>query len=192
VRAFLGIPVEPPALEAFHALRERLLADVPAVRWAPAASPHITIHFFGSISAADATRAGDVLRVVIGALPAMQLCLRGLGGFPSTVSPRVLWCGVDGETGALHHCATACHQALRRSGFPVEERPYRAHCTVGRPRQPWPALARERWRAHVDAAPTMPSFVAGRAVVYESLTSAAGVAQVPRETLAFHAQREIP
>lgn len=190
MRAFLAIPVETPALDAFHAVRERLVADVPAVRWAPAANPHITIHFFGSISATEAMRAGDVVRPVIAALPPMWLRLRGLGGFPSTGSPRVLWCGVDGQIGALEHCVGACRHALRRSGFAVEERPYRAHCTVGRPRHPWPAAARERWRAHVDDQPTTPSFVAGRAVLYKSLTSPAGVAHVPRETLAFEAGQE--
>ncbi|MDQ6848132.1 MAG: RNA 2',3'-cyclic phosphodiesterase, partial [Candidatus Dormibacteraeota bacterium] len=138
MRAFLAIPVQSPALAAFQTLRERLVTAVPAVRWAPAETPHLTLHFFGTISSDDARRALAVLRPVVAELPPMTLRLRGLGAFPSATRPRVLWCGVDGDVVALDDCARACTAALHVAGFAVENRPYRAHCTVGRPRQPWP------------------------------------------------------
>ena len=185
MRAFLAIPLQPPALEDFRRLRERLVTDVPAVRWAPADSPHITLHFFGTVSAHGAGRALGALRPVLGAQPRMSLNLRGLGSFPSAGQPRVLWCGVDGDVRALKACARACADALDATGFPVEHRPYRAHCTVGRSRQPWPAHARERWQQQVGDEPRTPTFTADRAILYESLMGAAGVRHIPREVLAL-------
>lgn len=183
MRAFLAIPVLPPALDAFQALRERFVADVAAVRWAPVDSPHITVHFFGAISADDADRALDALRPVIGAYPPMTLRLRGLGSFPSLSHPRVLWCGVDDDGGALSACVRACAEALQTAGFPVEDRPYRPHCTLGRPRQPWPTHALERWQRLATEEPRTPVFTADRAILYESLTGPGGVRHVPREVL---------
>lgn len=183
MRAFLAIPVLPPALEDFQALRERLVAEVPAVRWAPADSPHITLHFFGAVSADQAERALGVLRPVIAAHSAMPLRLHGLGSFPPRGNPRVLWCGVDDEGGTLNRCALACRAALDKAAFPTEERPYRAHCTLGRPRVPWPVDARESWRRLTREEPITPMFTADRAVLYESLTGSAGVSHVPRDVL---------
>ncbi|MBJ7595710.1 MAG: RNA 2',3'-cyclic phosphodiesterase [Candidatus Dormibacteraeota bacterium] len=183
MRAFLAIPVQPPALAAFQALRERLVTEVAAVRWTPAESPHITLHFFGAISASDGGRALGVLRPAVAVLPPMTLRLCGLGVFPSMARPRVLWCGVDGEEDALKECARACSAALHVAGFPVERRPYRAHCTLGRPRKLWPANAREPWARLVDEEPTTPAFTAAHAVLYESVPGPAGIRHVPREIL---------
>jgi 2'-5' RNA ligase len=183
VRAFLAIPVRPPAFDELQLRRERLAADVPAVRWAPADSPHVTLHFFGSISASDAERALGVLRPVLGAHPRMRLRLSGLGSFPASAAARVLWWGVAGDGAALAMCARACAEALVVVGFPVDLRPYRAHCTLGRPRQPWPARARELWWRHVDEEPQTSTFTADRVVLYESVTGAQGVRHVPRAVL---------
>ena len=187
MRAFLAIPVLPPALEAFHAIRAALVADVPDVRWAPAGSAHLTLHFFGSVSAQESERALAALRPLLSRQPVMSLRLRGLGSFPGAGDPRVLWCGVDGDCAQLTDCAFSCRAALSRAGFPVEDRLHRAHCTLGRPRQPWPAVARDRWEWQARANPTTPSFAADRAILYESLTASGGVAHVPREVLMFGA-----
>jgi 2'-5' RNA ligase len=187
VRTFLAIPVRPPALEAFHTLRERLVSDIPAVRWTAAESPHITLHFFGSISAPESERALEALRPILAAQRPMTLRLHGLGSFTSAADPRVLWCGVDGDVTELTACALACRWALSTAGFSVEDRPYRAHCTLGRPRRPWPAHARECWRRQAQEGPSTPSFTADRAMLYESLTAMAGVIHVPREVLTLGA-----
>jgi 2'-5' RNA ligase len=184
VRAFLAIPLRPPALEDFQDLRQRLVASVPGVRWAPADSPHITLHFFGTVAAHDAERALGALRPALRAWSPMLLRLHGLGSFPAAGPPRVLWCGAEGDVTALHACARACMDALEEAGFPVEDRPYRAHCTLGRPRQPWPAQARERWQQHILDEPHTATFSADRAILFESLMGgAAGLRHIPREVL---------
>lgn len=183
MRLFLAIPLLPPALEAFLALRTQLESEIPAVRWAPAESPHITLHFFGSISAPESERALALLRPAIAAQRPMSVRLHGLGSFPSATEPRVLWCGVDGERAELTACAMACRGALGAAGFPVEDRPYRPHCTLGRPRRPWPARARERWLQRAGDVPGTPSFTADRVILYESLSESAGVRHAIREVV---------
>jgi 2'-5' RNA ligase len=183
VRAFLAIPLLPPALEDFEDLRERLVGSVPSTRWAPAESPHITLHFFGAVSSDDAERALATLRPVLRARSPMRLRLHGLGSFPAAGLAHVLWCGVGGDVNALNSCARGCMDALEAAGFPVEHRPHRAHCTLGRPRHPWPAEAREAWKQHVRDEPRTAIFTADRALLFESVRAAAGVRHFPREML---------
>jgi 2'-5' RNA ligase len=187
VRAFLAIPIRPPALGTFHGVRARLVSDLPAVRWAPAESPHITLHFFGAISTPRCERALEALRPIMTAQRPMTLRLHGLGSFPSDADPRVLWCGVDGDRAELTACALACRAALSDAGFAVENRPFRAHCTLGRPRRPWPADARQRWLRQAQENPSTPRFSADRALLYESLMSGDDVIHAPREVLTFGA-----
>lgn len=185
VRAFLALPVLPPALGPFQALGERLMAEVGAVRWAPFESPHITLHFFGALSDAAAVRALDALRPALAAQTSMSLRLHRLGGFPSDRRPRVLWCGVDGDVDALRAVASDCAIALRSARFAVDDRPYRAHCTVGRPRQPWPAEALRAWLAVARDEPRTPMFTSDCAILYESVGGPGGVCHVPRATVAL-------
>jgi 2'-5' RNA ligase len=185
VRAFLGVAVRPPACDSLKALRERLAAEVPAVRWTPAASPHITLHFFGVIGAADAQRALAALRPVVTAQPPISLRLQGLGSFPDAGPERVLWYGVQGDTRELILFAAGCRNALAAARCAVDTRPFRPHCTLGRPRSAWPAGARDRWLRHVAETPGTPAFTVDSVLLYESVSDGGGVRHEVREVLPF-------
>jgi 2'-5' RNA ligase len=183
VRAFLAIPVGLPALAEFQALRDGLTAELPSVRWTPRESPHITLHFFGSITDHDARRALDAVRPVCSAHPPLALRLAGLGAFPTNSRPSVLWCGVDGDLGSLGVLTVNCATALSAAGFPVDARPYRPHCTLGRPRHPWPGEGRARWLKLTGAGLQTSTFTADHARLYESVSTPDGVCHIPREEL---------
>jgi 2'-5' RNA ligase len=182
--------VLPPALAGFQALRERLVAGVGSVRWAPAESPHITLHFFGALDDDAAATALAALRPALAEHTPVTLRLRGLGAFPSGHRPRVLWCGVDGDLDPLSALARSCTVALSSAGFAVEDRPWRAHCTLGRPREPWPAEALHAWRAAAAEEPCTLTFTAGHAILYESMNGPSGVRHVPRVTLPLGVGRD--
>ncbi|MGH7723671.1 MAG: RNA 2',3'-cyclic phosphodiesterase [Candidatus Dormibacteria bacterium] len=187
MRAFLAVPVLAPALAPLAALRERLVAEVGEVRWAPAASPHITLHFFGSLSDAAAARALEAVGPALTGQTPIPLRLQGLGAFPSRGVPRVLWCGVDGDLDALRALAQRCRDALRAAGCAVDDRRWRPHCTIGRPRQPWPAPSRRRWSELAGADHPMPRFTVDRAILYESASDHGAVTHIPRATVPFAA-----
>jgi 2'-5' RNA ligase len=183
VRAFLALPVLAPALEQMESLSEQLKTAVDGVRWAPVQTVHITLHFFGSIGDDRVARAVQELQPVFAAQAPIHLQLRGLGAFPSEARPRVLWWGVAGDTDALRDLDQRCADALAGAGFPVEQRPFRPHCTLGRPRLPWSETARQRWRELVARRPSTDGFIADVAVLYESVTGRCGARHHPRMTL---------
>lgn len=61
-----------------------------------------------------------------------EAALDALGAFPSWDAPRVVWAGVG--RGAAELCAleAALRPRLAAAGFPVENRPFVPHLTLGR------------------------------------------------------------
>jgi 2'-5' RNA ligase len=76
----------------------------------------------------------------------MVLRLAGAGRFGSPRRPQVFWAGLDGDVAAVTALAGRLAGAARRLRLPVEDRPFRAHLTVGRwrPQQPADGALPER------------------------------------------------
>ena len=92
---------------------------------------HFTLAFLGEQPGPDdALAAGESLRD----LAAFDLVLSGVGAFPSTMRPRVIWLGVTGGAAELIAAAERLQKALRERGFALEERKFRPHLTLGRVR----------------------------------------------------------
>ncbi len=73
------------------------------------------------------------------AAPPMTLRLAGAGRFGSPRRPQVFWAGLDGDLAAVTELAGRLADAARGLRLPVEDRPFRAHLTVGRWRPQRPA-----------------------------------------------------
>ena len=69
----------------------------------------------------------------------MTLRLAGAGRFGSPRRPQVFWAGLDGDVRPVTELARRLAHAARALGLPVEDRPFRAHLTVGRWRPQRPA-----------------------------------------------------
>jgi 2'-5' RNA ligase len=69
-------------------------------------------------------------------VPRFDLGITGLGAFPSLTRPRVIWAGVGAGGEELGTLARRVEQALARVGVPHEARPFSAHVTLARIREP--------------------------------------------------------
>jgi 2'-5' RNA ligase len=69
----------------------------------------------------------------------MTLRLAGAGRFGSTRRPQVFWAGLDGDVRPVTELARRLAGVARALHLPVEDRPFRAHLTVGRWRPQRPA-----------------------------------------------------
>jgi 2'-5' RNA ligase len=56
----------------------------------------------------------------------------GVGCFPDTRRPRVVWVGVHEPTGALERLRDAVEEHVAPLGFPTEKRRFSPHLTLGR------------------------------------------------------------
>jgi RNA 2',3'-cyclic 3'-phosphodiesterase len=82
--------------------------------------------------------------------PPMTLRLAGGGRFGSLRRPQVAWAGLDGDVRPLVDLADRLAAAARGLGLPVEDRPFRAHLTLGRwrPGRPGDGDLPERLAGH--------------------------------------------
>jgi RNA 2',3'-cyclic 3'-phosphodiesterase len=129
VRLFVALIPPAEALEELRAATVPLHAELgPALRWARPEQWHLTLAFLAEVD--DPTRAELAGRLGRAAARAAPLTLSiGAGG---RFGDRVLWARVRGDTDRLRRLAESVRAAARRSGLPVEDRPYRPHVTLAR------------------------------------------------------------
>ena len=102
--------------------------------WVAADNLHVTVKFLGGV---DETRLAEAAAgLQRGAtVPAFEAEICGLGAFPTTGRPRVLWAGAPGSP-AFTRLAEGIDGALAGLGFPPEGRGFTPHVTLGRVREP--------------------------------------------------------
>ena len=107
-----------------------------------AANLHVTLKFLGPIEETRVPAIADALGAAASRRAPFDLAVRGLGAFPDVSRPRVVWAGLE-EARALGVLAGEVDGALAALGLPRESRPFSAHVTLGRVREPRrnPALA---------------------------------------------------
>lgn len=131
IRTFIAIPLpegnQTQLKDAVGSLRE---LDLNA-RFPDPRSIHLTLKFLGNIDETYIEEVTGVLDECCLSVPPFSVQLRGLGAFPHSARPRVLWMGVEsGEE--LRELQQELENRLVALGFEVEERPFRPHLTVGR------------------------------------------------------------
>ena len=117
-------------------------------RWVPAENLHLTVWFLGEVPESRLTTILDPLSRPF-AQPAFVLRLSGVGVFPTSGSPRVLWMGVKLGLDALSSLHMEVGARLQPLGFAPDGRPYSAHLTLARIKAPLPASARTMLREAV-------------------------------------------
>lgn len=136
VRVFVSVGLSAEARESLTDAVERIRADIPGgIQWAKPDGMHITLKFLGNIPSAKVSPLLECVGEVACANRGFGLKLIGLGMFPNRRKPRVLWAGVGGDLDALSSLQQAAEDAINGLGYPPEQRPFRPHITLGRPRR---------------------------------------------------------
>jgi len=141
MRLFLAV-FPPAAVQcAAYALIERLRRPGDGVSWVKSENLHYTLRFLGEVGEDGARRAAEAATEAAAAAPVFAATLGGLGAFPSARRPRVIWIGMSAGGEALVALARGLDRALAQRGFGAADKPFSAHLTLGRVREPRPASA---------------------------------------------------
>lgn len=133
IRAFVAIDLDAPARRAATALQQQLRAapDGDRVRWVRPEGLHVTLRFLGQIDPPQVdVVAHHVGREVAGCAP-FSMTLGPARAFPTPRRPRVVTVDL-GPAEPLGELAAAAERGVVAAGFEPEERPFRAHLTLGR------------------------------------------------------------
>jgi len=104
------------------------------VRWVSSEKMHLTLKFFGNIEESRIDSIFEAIKGPVRGAKPFQISVRGTGAFPSLKGPRVIWMGLVDREGVLIPLQKEVEVSLEKVGFEREDRPFRAHLTLGRVR----------------------------------------------------------
>ncbi|MEI6610028.1 MAG: RNA 2',3'-cyclic phosphodiesterase [Deltaproteobacteria bacterium] len=133
IRAFLAIEPPEDILQALSNLQEKLKREISGrISWTKPQGQHLTLKFFGDISMENVTNIRSAVQSRTVLAPSLNLKIEKTGFFPNERKPRVLWCGIAGDGEKLSALQKQLDSDFEGIGFPKEDRPFRAHLTLGR------------------------------------------------------------
>lgn len=136
LRAFIAVEIPLEIHKAIESKTAPLRAALNAsqVRWVPTGNIHLTLKFLGKISPANLEMLAQMLKVEVSQHPAFTIQFGGLGAFPNSKRPRVIWIGIQAPNGfkSLRHGIEA---ATIKLGYPAEKHSFSPHLTIGRVKQ---------------------------------------------------------
>lgn len=148
-RLFLAVPLTEAVAAQVASLTSDLATLNWPVRWVRPEAAHITLHFLGDTAPERAELLRLALPAAVASISSFSLTTAQLGVFPNSRRPRVIWLGLDDPAHRLAQVHEALASTLRSLGFPVEDRRFSPHITLGRVREA-PATDAERLAASVQ------------------------------------------
>jgi len=136
-RAFFAVALSDPLREQTAALIAELhdalpIQSRPHVRWAKIEGLHITLKFLASVTNEQASELHDSVSQAMTQVAPFAMDLGGLGAFPDSTSPEVLWVAIGAGRTQLESLQSAVASTAADLGFEPEARAFTAHLTLGR------------------------------------------------------------
>lgn len=136
LRCFFAVKLPVPATEAVAVAQERLRDAAPEWKWVDPKTFHLTLKFLGEVQREVIQDSWRSVAAHLAGVNACRVSLQGLGVFPNEYAPRVVWAGVEVGAKELATIAARIDEACCLHGFERERRPFSAHLTLGRAREP--------------------------------------------------------
>lgn len=133
IRAFIALDLSDEILQHLDRVTQELQQRIPhqAVRWVPAQNIHLTLKFLGDVSEKNLAMVTSALKAEASAYAPFTISVGGLGAFPKTATPRVIWVGVEAPD-VLVEMQRSLELQMERLGYEREDRRFTAHLTIGR------------------------------------------------------------
>lgn len=134
IRSFIAIELDDTIRRALGDVQEKLKAERAAkmVRWIAPESIHITLKFLGDVDADKLPALQNAIADASNGIPPFVLTLRGVGAFPNTRRPNIVWVGAEGQVEIATELEQKIEDACVFLGFAREDRPFTPHLTIGR------------------------------------------------------------
>ncbi|HAO22504.1 MAG: 2'-5' RNA ligase [Desulfobacteraceae bacterium IS3] len=132
LRTFIAFKLPETIISHLHKIQKGLKSFGFRVGWVAPENIHLTLKFLGEIPKSEIENVSQAMAETAKQYPPMSFTAKGLGVFPTIKRPRVLWCGLKGDTYSLIQLQKTLEENLDIIGFPKEDRGFKAHLTLGR------------------------------------------------------------
>ena len=131
LRSFIAIELPDTVKSALLSLQQELKTCGADVRWSRPEGVHLTLKFLGDIEDKLVDGIVETLKGTCGKFQKFSCEVRGVGVFPGTKAPRVLWAGIE-DHGELKLIQQEIDAGMFSLGFEREGRKFSPHLTLGR------------------------------------------------------------
>ena len=133
IRAFIAVAL-PDALKLQLAdLEKQLKRRCPdAVKWVEPESMHLTLVFLGYTTEDKIEEIKFGIEEAVSDVKSFRLSVKNVGAFPNLNRVQVIWVGIQGTLDVLAGIQQRVAQNMEQLGFPMEERAFSPHLTLGR------------------------------------------------------------
>jgi len=138
IRTFIAIELPETVISHIRTVQDGIKSCKINAGWVSPSNIHLTLKFLGNISRGDTEKIACAMNEAVKEFFLTQenqhisLSAKGIGVFPNIKKARVIWIGLRGDTFQLIGFQKSLDNHLEKSGFPKEERPFKAHLTLAR------------------------------------------------------------
>jgi 2'-5' RNA ligase len=127
-RVFVAVDLPPRIKDYLFELEKALQKKMKAkVRWVAKKNLHLTLKFFGEVSNENLGKIKKTLSSI--EYPSFSMKLSGLGCFPDSSRPRVIWVGLSPQENIIRLQQIIDQETL---DIPTKEQEFKVHLTLGR------------------------------------------------------------
>ena len=191
MRLFVAVDVSDDTRAQLANVREQLESTLartrkpPRITWVKPENAHVTMRFIGEVAEDTAAAIRTALNGDF-TCPEFEVRWSTAGAFPGGRSPRVVWIGATAGAEELSQLAQAVNDRLTAVIGPGESRPFKAHLTVGRVKDPGAGVDWPQMLSAVRAGTT--TSLVDHVTLYLSRTSPKGPTYHPLETWKLSSQ----
>lgn len=133
IRTFIAVDLPPAVLDALDQISTQLQDKLPntPVRWVNVEKMHLTLKFLGDVSTENIGMVERILKSEAAKRPVMEIGIGGIGAFPKTRHPRVIWIGIEAPT-ELFDLRRGIEDGVARLGYNYDKYEFTPHLTLGR------------------------------------------------------------
>ena len=131
-RLFIGIPIESQrSVQQVEAWRNDAQLNRNVLNWTIPGNWHITLFFLGSTEESAVSLLKRIIDESFSKIQAYETNLCGVGVFPNTHNPKVLWLGLQ-NLQPLMLAYSMLGELLQQNGFSFDQKPLKPHLTIAR------------------------------------------------------------
>ncbi|RLE14530.1 RNA 2',3'-cyclic phosphodiesterase [Candidatus Aerophobetes bacterium] len=132
MRVFIAVELPEAVKKEIARIQNKIMNTPGRIRWVKPSSLHITLKFLGEIEKEKLNRVFEVTQKIADKFKPFFFEIKGVGIFPETGSPRIIWIGIEKGHLELGRMAKELEDRLFEQGFPRERKKWTPHITLGR------------------------------------------------------------
>jgi 2'-5' RNA ligase len=172
-RLFIGIPIESPkSVRQVEVWKRNSHFNRNVLNWTSSGNWHITLFFLGNTEESAVAGLQQLIEESFCEIQAYNTELFGVGVFPNTKNPKVLWIGLE-DLQPLMSAYSKLGELLQQNGFSFDQKPLKPHLTIARVKRADNPLAFQSLQTRYKET-FFDCVDINRVVLFESLNTPAG------------------